>query len=139
MDTVDENDKGELIWLLKLEVARLKRLVESRDRFIARLIVKDKNWHPEWWQPISTAPKDGKEILICGLGSKRSHKCKWNANMTSFNPKICDFEITGCWETLCCSAWFEPSEAELWRPLSKSGHCGCQMDIYYRNKPNFNE
>jgi len=42
MDTIDENDKGELIWLLKLEVARLKRLVENRDRFIARLIARDK-------------------------------------------------------------------------------------------------
>jgi len=82
-------------------------------------------------QPIDTAPKDGTVILVYGENSNRSHKCIWNPEMNSWNEDCSDLVDSGCWETLCCHGWFEPSEVKFWQPLSKSGKCGCELEIYY--------
>lgn len=75
------------------------------------------------WQDISTAPKDGTEILVQGFDSTISHRCVWNPDMDSWNADYSDFVVTGCWETLCCNAWFEPSEAEFWKPVTEPEDC----------------
>jgi len=69
------------------------------------------------WQPIVSAPKDGKFVLLgftkpClyGLGCWIA---RWNPDMDSWVGN--ELKVTGCWETE--DAWFEPGDPTHWCAL----------------------
>lgn len=87
------------------------------------------------WQPIETAPKDGRAVLLLSKGYTDEHdgekivhkpRCnigKWNPEGDSWvdeHGQLSDdcyhhLEVTGVWDS--GGGWFQPNEVTHWRPL----------------------
>ena len=96
---------------------------------------------PMTWQPIETAPKDGRAVLLCSRAytvdlpdeppichPPKCHIGSWNAEGTSWtdelgrldpgeNGEVCTLTMTGTW--LSGGGWFQPNEVTHWMPLPK--------------------
>ena len=82
------------------------------------------------WQPIETAPKDGRKILVFGPSGNKNggviEVAYWEASGDSWADKNgipCEagtgsIQTTGSW--FSGGGWFQPNEVSHWMPLPES-------------------
>lgn len=91
---------------------------------------------PRKWQPIETAPKDGRAVLLssfahdvdyginggiihhpakCYIGKWSPTGDSWTDEHGRFVDEICQLTVTGIWES--GGGWFQPNEVSHWMPL----------------------
>lgn len=66
-----------------------------------------------FWQPISTAPKDGTRILLC-FGGYRIECGQWDDDRYATKPRP---YWTGDWEPVCGKLWYRGNQPTHWQPL----------------------